>query len=222
MTVSFEHTQPLNAETITEASFAKLTDIGLEVLASRDATVIERLTLPGYEDFLGDLAVRADGCMVGQESEALLREIQTNPVVSAIRAGYERLVGGECFRHSIVAETGFSPKQIRLPGHPTLRPHVDTNIKAQNRVTANLTLFTAEEGWNWGLSSQTTMHERDMSSLEPEITVPLKTGGLVLMGEKARFNNLQKNCTPVHEVISPEASWNSGLVQRIRMVSTKR
>ncbi|MCA9330641.1 hypothetical protein KC957_01215 [Candidatus Saccharibacteria bacterium] len=45
--------RPVEVTYVPEATFADILDMGVAELAVRDATVIERITEPGYEDFIG-------------------------------------------------------------------------------------------------------------------------------------------------------------------------
>lgn len=206
---------PVNLIHLERASFADLHDIGLEKLAVTDVTVVDELDMNGYSKLVDYAQKKFKGLLVSESESARLR-IFSHPTFRILEQQYLSLTRLEFGRFRLNAETGMSP-DVQKHEKTTGAPHIDSaSRRLAGAITLNATLFTEGE-WYWGLSGE-TMHKSDevIRSVVPEVVVPLRALGIVILGEHARQDSFGDPCTVVHEVLSPEESWGSPVVQRVR------
>jgi len=206
---------PVNVVHIERASFADLHDIGLETLSQTDATVVHTLDMPGYEKFLQGVKEDFDGLPL-EDAEAARLKLVAHPVMRRLEAEYNSLaVTSAGFR--LGTETGASQEAQRSLADMRA-PHFDHAFSEEvGSITLNATLFTQGD-WFWGLSGDTKRSgPLETLNVAAATQVPLAEPGIVILGEAARSDVIGMPCTDVHEVISPESSWEADTVQRVRV-----
>jgi hypothetical protein len=206
---------PLDIVRIERASFADLHDIGLENLATTDATVIDELDMKGYPKLLRYVEREFGNLSVADAEPARLR-LASHAVFRALEQQYLLLAQLDYGRFGLTATAGMSP-DVQKAEKTTGAPHIDgASMKLAGAITLNATFLTKGD-WYWGLSSE-TLHitDKEAYGVVPEVKVPLCAPGVVILGEHARQDSYGDPCTVVHEVLSPEESWDSPLVQRVR------
>jgi hypothetical protein len=207
---------------IPEASFDDLVQMGLEDLSVKDAVLVDRLIVPGYEEYLARISGYAEGRLNTFDLNEQLSEYFLNdPFARVLEEEYMKLAEGK-YSVEFSSVIGYSHDE-QVERDDAQQAHIDwaprdSNNEAIPSVTSNLTLWTASgRDWRWGLSNQTAVDPEKRVFELPQTSVPLAVGGLVLLGESARVDHEGKPCTVLHEVVSPEASWSATEIQRIRV-----
>ncbi|TXG77408.1 hypothetical protein E6P97_01745 [Patescibacteria group bacterium] len=191
-----DNDRPVEVTYIAEATFQDILDIGVGELAVRDATVIDRITEPGYDDFIDRMAVAGrafsrriprayvtdslwDGAT--DRSTNLRRPapyslVRSDEFFPRIEQMY-RLLRQSPWRESPGANLVVSMRDEGAQ-NPADRPtgqqwHVDGNYSGRPRATLNFTLFNASRNpWLWRLTPSRPPID------DPAVDVPLVSGGL--------------------------------------------
>ena len=227
-TLSLDNNRPVEVTYIPEATFDDILDIGVAKLAVRDATVIERITERGYDEYLTRVAqsARTGWIPATKTKSSLSKAIIKQAVALKSDTMSQRLIDWyENFRHDrtgvvsnpmcdVSFEHGFSQSE-KTKSFQKL--HFDANMDNVPSATINATLFTASKRpWSWRLS---VPGADENPAHGDEVDVPLVAGGWVILGENARTSPLTSApCTVAHEVISPESAWSGKNVKRARIL----
>ena len=228
-TLALDNNRPVEVTYIPEATFDDILDIGVAKLAVRDATVIERVTEPGYDEYLTRVARLArtswepatlrypNSKRLGKQEKDLLND----PTMKELEEWYKILRrgvngtggGGRGPACSISFMHGLRQAEKELE-HEQMQ-HFDENVSAHPRVVVNATLYTASrQGWSWRLSRP----RKELGIVDKKaVDVPLIAGGMVILGENARQSFYEETpCTVAHEVMSPRSAWEGENVKRVR------
>lgn len=220
-----DNDRPVEVTYIPEATFADILDIGVAELAVRDATVIERITEPGYEDFLGDVSrfVTRRNWMRRLAHERTKRFVEHNPFHNRMMQLNEELFqnvsgnGRKIFKSPVLGYSllGVHPEDWNCRSQS---PHTDVNSSGIPQATLNFTLYHASaEAWQWRLTPGVIRSPRSAHYEQPSVDVPLTPPGCVILGDNSRESeDLGLPCTVGHQVISPPSAWEGTKIQRVR------
>ena len=222
--VSPYNQRPVEVTTIAEATFADILDIGIGTLATRDATVIERIAEPSYLELQGDTALAVRAKHIRKPSE-VAHFVKSHPAFGDLLDMHGELIlqqrGGNG-RHSSTAQVS-SGNGFPLDAPPSSfqAAHTDENTSHEQRVTMSFTLFHASVApWLWRLTPDAFIHDTRRHRAQPSVDVPLSPPGCVIMGENARVAENGKPRSVGHQVVSPRSAWEGRNVKRVRLLVT--
>lgn len=202
------------------ASFEDLQEIGMEELSGRDVTIVHRLILPGYTEFLTRVAEKAKNLTLGA-CAFTAEEIQKEESYQALVDGYQALTGLEGSKANLALDNGKLVKG-KTAAHFDYGSD-DAGKDTAPRVTFNTTFYTAEQKfWFWRLGHAINDYTQDADaetlSRLTYMPIPLIPGGTVILGDNARKLSSGKFCTALHEVAAPPKAAEATTVQRIRLL----
>jgi hypothetical protein len=188
------------------ATLDDIVAVGGAELAIRDATVVDKLIHPQLNDVIDHVA-----SMIETGPAAVSRK----KLYDSHTSFFEDMVDAytELFPHVTTRELGEPYNELRLthPFHLSkgeergLEWHYDKPWAGMLSAAFNATFYTRTPGWEWLVASalQEEVPE-DIASNIQMARVPLKVGGLVIMGEWARVTSEGAPCSASHKVEAPE------------------
>lgn len=215
--------RPVDVTFVPEATFDDMLEMGIGSLATRDATVIERVTEPGHKEFVEEVTDAITSGVIKSPPE-VAKFVKMHPQHTRITALHGALIlqqreggAGHISTTAVTSLVGIPPTKR---GSNFQAPHVDENESHELRVTMSYMLYQASKlPWTWRITPNAFIHDTARRDAQPFVDVPLVPLGCVILGENSRRsddNNRPRSAG--HQVRSPRSAWKGTNVKRARLL----